>query len=438
MRLERGRDLLGEHRLIEERAGRQNLDHRVDVGVPEQNAQHLIVQVLEMRGGEVDIAGWMADIGGGRQDRLQGRVGLVGERGHLEAGQFGNLVDAHRSRPAHMGEHGDAVALRHRLQRERAQRIVEFRDAAHAHQSELAEGAFVDRLGAGDRAGMGERRGRAQFAAAAFEHHHRLDRGGGARRLKKAARIGQTFEIDADDAGRLIVLQETEQLGHLNVGHVAHGDIFVQAHPAARARGKQKRIAEGAALREHADAAARIGADVEIGVEAAHSIHDADAVRADEPDRGGAQNVDQIFLPLLGLGRVDLAEARRHADRALDVVEALFSLRHFLGDRHGQLGRHHQNAQFDRFGNVAHAFVARQPEDALFARIDRVQFAFVAHGDHVAQRGVARLLRIRRGAHHGDALRIEEHAQRGIVLRRLRRHFARARLLRQHAQLQMA
>jgi len=57
---------------------------------------------------------------------------------------------------------------------------------------------------------------------------------------KKAARVGQTFEIDADDARRLVVLQEGEQFGHLNVGHIAHGDIFVQAHPAARPRSKQK------------------------------------------------------------------------------------------------------------------------------------------------------------------------------------------------------
>ena len=167
-----------------------------------------MVQALEMRGGEVDITGRMADIGGGRQDRLQRRVGFIGERRHRDAGQFGNLVDAHRSRPAHVGEHGDAVALRHRLHRERAQRVVELRDAAHAHQAELAEGAFVDRLGAGDRAGVGERRGRAQFAAAAFEHHHRLDRGDFAGRLEKAARIGQAFEIDADDARRRVVLQE--------------------------------------------------------------------------------------------------------------------------------------------------------------------------------------------------------------------------------------
>ena len=240
LRLERAGDLLGEQRLIEERAGRQNLDHRVDVRVLEQDLQHLMVQALEMCGGEVDITGRMADIGGGRQDRLQRRGGFIGERRHLDAGQFGNLVDAHRSRPAHVGEYGDAVTLRHRLHRERAQRVVELRDATHAHQSELAECAFVDRLGAGDRTGVGERCGRAQFAAAAFQHHHRLDRGGFAGRLEKAARIGQTFEIDADDARRLVVLQEGEQLGHLNVGHVAHGDIFVQAHPAARPRSKQK------------------------------------------------------------------------------------------------------------------------------------------------------------------------------------------------------
>ena len=78
----------------------------------------------------------------------------------------------------------------------------------------------------------------------------------------------------------------------------------------------------------------------------------------------------------------------------------------------------------DRFGDVAHAFVARQSQDAFFARIDRVQFPFVAHGDHVAQRGVARLLRVRRGAHHGDAFRIEKHAQRGNVLRRAFRFVA--------------
>ena len=213
-----------------------------------------------------------------------------------------------------------------------------------------------------------------------------------------------------------VVFQETEQFGHLHVGHVAHGDVFVEADAAGGAGGEQEGIAESAALREHADAAVRIGADVEIGVEAAHRIHDADTVRTDEPDLRRAQRVDQILLALLRFGRVDLAEARRHADRALDVIVALLPFRHLLGDRHGQLGGHHQDAHIDRLGDFAHALVARQSQNALFARIDRKQFPFVAHGDHVAQRGIARLLGIRGGADHRNTFRTEKNVQGGNVL----------------------
>ena len=254
----------------------------------------------------------------------------------------------------------------------RPHRVVKLRDAVGAHQPELPEGPVVDRIGAGDGSGMGERGRRPQFAAAAFQDHHRLRQGDFAGGFEKAARIGEAFQIDCDDPRGLVVLEEGEQLGHLHIGHVADGDVFVQAQAAGGAGRNQERVAEGAALGEDAHSAARVGWDVEVGVEPAHGVHDAKAIRADEAYGRGTQDRDQILLPLRRLGGVELAEARRHAHHGRDVVEAAFSLGQLFRDRHGQLGRNQQHAKLDRFGDVAHALVARQPEDRLLARIDRI------------------------------------------------------------------
>ena len=64
----------------------------------EQQPEGLIVELLVMRRRRVDVAARVADVGGGRQDAFQRRR-VGGERRHLDAGERGNPVDAHRPGP---------------------------------------------------------------------------------------------------------------------------------------------------------------------------------------------------------------------------------------------------------------------------------------------------------------------------------------------------
>ena len=76
---------------------------------------------------------------------------------------------------------------------------------------------------------------------------------------KKPRGSDEAFQINSDDPRGVVVLEEPEQLGHLHIGHVADGDVFVQADAAGGAGRNQERVAEGAALGEDADSAARVG-----------------------------------------------------------------------------------------------------------------------------------------------------------------------------------
>src|SRR5208282_4629697 len=92
LRVVGGRDLLGEQRLIAERAGAEDLDHAVDVRIVEQKLESLVMEMFVAHRRHVDIAIRVADIGGRRQDFFQRRLRFAGERRHLDAGKSGKFV----------------------------------------------------------------------------------------------------------------------------------------------------------------------------------------------------------------------------------------------------------------------------------------------------------------------------------------------------------
>ena len=155
----------------------------------------------------------------------------------------------------------------------------------HAQQAGAAERGVVDRVRAGERAGVGLRRLGTLRMTAGLDHHHRLDPCGGARRRHELARVVDRFDIKQDRTGAPVEREEVEQIAEIDVDLVAQRDDrretdAVRRRPFDQARG------DGAGLRDQREVAGRRHAGGEAGIELGARRQDAEAVRADEPQAG--------------------------------------------------------------------------------------------------------------------------------------------------------
>ena len=210
----------------------------------------------------------------------------------------------------------EARAARAGHAREHLGRVEHVLDLVHADDARAAEDGAVERVVAGDRAGVrGGRQGGAGVAAALHDDD-RLGLGEVARGAHEVARVGDRLDVEDDRARVLVGAEVVDEVAEVDVAHGADADERREAH-LVRGRPVEDRRAQGAGLAEEGDPALR-RCDVGEGhVEVAGGPGVAEAVGADDAQAVGLGDGPHLLLELAALG-ADLAEARADDDGAGD------------------------------------------------------------------------------------------------------------------------
>ena len=213
----------------------------------------------------------------------------------------------------------------------------------------------------------------------------------------------------------VVVLPPLEQVVGGDVGLVADRHERRQTE-AARLGRLQERQPERAALRGEADVAGRRRAGGEGRVQARPGDGDAEAVGPDQPRAVGADEREQLLLPLDSFA-ADLGEAGRdHDERANALAQRL--LRRAEDRRGGQ--RDHR--EVDRVGDLFDRAVGADAGNRLAVAVHRVGGAGEVAGEDVAEELAADRAAPLGGADDGDAPGLEERLERGddrLVVARL-------------------
>ena len=103
----------------------------------------------------------------------------------------------------------------------RGEQLIEIDDAQEARATERR---VINRIGSGERAGVGLRRLGALRVPARLDHHDRLGSCRRARRRHELARIFHRFDVEQDGAGVPIEREEVEKIAEVDVDLVAERD----------------------------------------------------------------------------------------------------------------------------------------------------------------------------------------------------------------------
>ncbi len=272
-------------------------------------------------------------------------------------------------------------------------------DLVNAHDAFSAEGGLVDLVAAGHRTGVGEGHRGALRVASGLEDDDRLVAREPASRAHEPPRVADALHVD-EDASRLLVLaEEVDQVGEVDVDHPAHRGEHREAHMRVD-RPVEHAGAQRTALRDERDVA-RLGVDLqERCVEADRRADDAQAVGPDDAHRAVAQDGSDALVEQRALC-ARLGEAGRYDDRATDACG--HALLEHVGHRGGGCRDHRE---VDPGGSLADALVRLQAEDRLVLGVDRVDSA-PGRRHRVVHDGAAHRALGLRGADDGDRLGVE-------------------------------
>jgi len=267
------------------------------------------------------------------------------------------------------------------------------------------EGGVVDRVLRGHRAGVrGGDRGRRREAPG-LEGEDRLGAGEGACGGHERPRPADRLDVEQDRAGLLVLAEVVDEIAEADVEGVAERDEVGEADTLV-ARPVEHRGAERSGLREEGDLAVARHRGAEAGVEVAARDDHPEAVRPEDPHPGeaGVRGAHLLFERPPRLAR--LAKAGGHHDQAEDPGLAAGG----DGGRH-LFGRGADDRELGHPRQARDVGEAGDPEHRLLGRMDGVDDAGKAAGDEVREHLAADAVRVGRGAHEGDPLRIEDPAE---------------------------
>ena len=185
---------------------------------------------------------------------------------------------------------------------ERLAGVEQVFDLVDADDAGAAEGGAVERVVAGDGAGVaGGRQGGARRAPA-LDHDDRLGLGEVARRAHELARVGDGLDVQDDGAGVRVGAEVVDEVAEVDVAHGADADEGGEADLVG-GRPVEDGGAQGARLAEEGDAAGRRDHVREGHVEVDRRADVAQAVGADDAHAVGLGDADDLLLELLALRR---------------------------------------------------------------------------------------------------------------------------------------
>ncbi len=372
------------------------------------------------------------------QDRIVGRIGQDRIEGPLvaRAGRIADQIDRIRAAPelgqdlvelgqgrlaqfgqpaalgdqAVGGEHADAAAVGHDRQPvamrveaagqglDRGEQLVQAIDPEHAGAPDRG---VVDRIGAGQRPGMGARGLGGGSAAAGLDHHHRLAPGGRARRRHELAGMADALDVEQDRPAAALGRQVVEQVADIDIGHAADREHVAEADPPV-IRPIQHAGQDRPRLGDEGELAGQGIGLREAGIEAAARHHDAQAIGADDAHQGRPRGRQHRLLQPLAL-LAQLGEAGRDHDRRPGAAgrQRRDDAGHGRGRRRDHREVRHQRQSLDRG-------IGQDALDRSLMRVDRHDRAGKAGVEQIARDHRADRARLARGADQGDRARVQQ------------------------------
>ena len=385
--------------------GRVQHQRHVDARVLEHDRERLLVALA---GRVADQVHRVRARPGGRQHRVELR-----DRGRRELREPRATCDQRVG-----GEHGEAAAVRQdrgavaaqaRRAHQRLGGVEQLVDALDAQHAGAAQGGVEHVVGAGQRAGVGERRLRGLRVAARLQHQHRLVARGRARRgqelarrARRAAAAREALQVQQDRARVGVGAEPVEQIGHVDVGRVADRGEAGEAD-ARPARPVEHRGADRARLGQERELAGP-GVDVrEARVEPDAGHDEAQAVgpehaEAAPPGRLVERLEQRLATRVAALGK---ARSQHHRGARAGVGQGAHDLGHRGRRRadHGQVRHQRQRLRVRVREHARHRLVARVHRHHRPAKAPAQQ---VAHHHRAHPPGPVR------GAEHGDAARPQQ------------------------------
>ena len=343
----------------------------------------------------------MEAVGEGLLEFLPGGLAQLGQLQPVADGRIGD----HDAGPAGVGDHGQPPAAGQRLHRIKRGIVEQLGDRIHPLHAALGEHGVVDRIGAGQRAGVAGDGLGALGRAARLQAEHWLvglpeDV---ADRLDEPPPVAHVLQIHGDNRGLFVLRQIVQQVDLVDVGLVAEADELAEAHVAFLGV-IENRGAQGTALREkgqvaglgHLTAEGGVHRDLGIGIDHSQAIG---------PDQGDAGRPDLVAK--LGLqGRpsgADFLETGGDHHQGLDTLGN--RLVDHAENRHG---RDDQHGQVDRHGNGRQVRIGMHAANRRGLGIDRIDRTGEFGVNQVAKNIVADGARPGGSADHGDRLRTKD------------------------------
>ena len=139
---------------------------------------------------------------------------------------------------------------------ERLGRGEQFVEVEHAQQPRAPECGVIDRVGAGQRPGVGERRLGAERLPSGFDHQYGFRTRRGPRRRHELACVADGFDVEQNGAGCAIHGEVIEKVGKIDVDAVADRDYRGKSNSLRRRPFDQSR-SNGAGLGDKREIAGR-------------------------------------------------------------------------------------------------------------------------------------------------------------------------------------
>ena len=263
---------------------------------------------------------------------------------------------------AAIGQYGKTRAGQARQARQRFGGGEQLVEIEHAQQAGAAKRGIVDRIGSGERAGVGHRGLGALRMPSRFDHQHRLGACRGARRRHEFARVLDRLDIEQDGARAAIQSEVIEQIGEVHVEAIADRDDGGKADAAAGSPLHQSGR-DGARLRDERKIAGRRRRRREARIELCARHQHAETIGADQAHAGGAG----VLLAGIGERAGAMAEPRGNDDADCGAFAR------GGGNRIGHRGRRHRDSDdIGRFRQRIVGFDGADARDLVVARIDQV------------------------------------------------------------------
>ncbi len=341
-----------------------------------------------------------------RDERAQRGLGRLGELGDVETGARAR-VGGEDARAAGVPDDRDAPPGGEGLVRQHLRGVEQLLERVDTDDARLSEEGVDGDVGRGERRRVRRGGARTGLRTSALDRDDGLAPRDPTREPGELARVPERLEVEEDHARVRIVLPVLQQIVAADVRLVADRDELGDADPELAGAAHQL-DPQTTRLREERDRAAHglDGRERRVHAHVRRGVHDAEAVRPDHAHAVAARGRDDGALGVLAAG-TGLGEAGGDDHDAEHLL-----LRALFDHARNEVGRHDDQRDVDRVGNVEDARVRAHARDRHGGRVDRIHRSLEVVREQVAEQLVADRARVTARADDRDRTRRQDARRR--------------------------